>query len=197
MRKLRSGNEATQKWITTGLRMGSHMKIFIIIAFLLMGCSANRNTTLSYSSDFKLTLPNSYFTGATVFYSDELSVKTDKGILFSGKIISNKSESIPESLDIRDYPKYILKIKPLSDEGGAYSKIFNNSSSEIDYVYGLENTLITNKGDFIIYSLCKDNKCLAYIVKNIFKDHILSVNGVGLNSAEFLNLINRAIYVKP
>lgn len=174
------------------------MKIFfsIILAFLLIGCSAHRATTLSYSSDFKLTLPNSFFAGATVFSSDELSVKTDKGILFSGKIISNESDSIPENLDIRDYPKYILKIKPLSDENDAYSKIFNNSSSEIDHVFGLENTVITKKGNWIIYSLCKDNKCLAYIVKNIFQGHILTVNGLGINSTEFIKLINGALHVK-
>ncbi len=176
------------------------MKLLSIIMFslFLIGCSSQKTTTLSYSSEFKLSISTEFFTGATVFSSDELSVKTDSGMLLSGRTISNEVEALPRHFDIRNYPEYVLKIKPVKGLTESLLKKFEYSSSEIDHVYGLENIKITENGNWTMYSVCKKNKCLAYVVKNTFKDHILSINTVGFNHARLRKLINRGfLYVKP
>ena len=47
----------------------------------LAACAVQTTTTLSFSADFKFALPQSVFAGATVFATDELSVKAASGQL--------------------------------------------------------------------------------------------------------------------
>ncbi|WNO60098.1 hypothetical protein [Rheinheimera sp. MMS21-TC3] len=93
------------------------MKTYItgILAVLLSACSANADTTLSFGADFKLTLRQSLMDGATMFSSDELSVKTANNQLISGRLLSVDSENLPQSLNIQQYPDYLLKRTPLTN----------------------------------------------------------------------------------
>src|SRR5690554_5009691 len=92
-------------------------KLLAILLFpFIASCTENTVVTLSYSGIFKISLPSEQLAGGTIFYSDELSVKSDEGKLLSGKVISVESEGLPEEFDIRQYPEYLLGIKIMDNE---------------------------------------------------------------------------------
>lgn len=83
-----------------------------------------------------------------------------------------------------------------NNKNSSYLEKLNNSANEIDYVYGLENITVNKNKEWIIYSLCKNSKCLAYVVNSDFDSHILSLNGTGIGSKYFLQLISRGLCVE-
>lgn len=164
------------------------MKKFLLILTLITitSCAQTSTTVFSYSGDFKLVLPISRLAGATVFSIDELSIKTAEGHLISGSVISAESEDLKDSFDIFNYPDYILKLKPSE---GEYSEIFDRSSEEIDFSYDLSSLEVLDMTDRKIYHLCKEDRCLAYVVKAVVVDHVLTLHSVGLNREEFVSLL--------
>lgn len=171
------------------------MKILLIILIIpfIISCAVNTTTTLSYSGIFKLSLPIDQLAGGTVFYSDELSVKSGGGELVSGKIISVDSEGLPEDFDIRQYPEYLLGIDKV--ENTAIDKLFRDSRKEIDLVYSLASLRVNRESGHTTFSLCKADVCLAFIVKNDFDGHILTLHAKGLDQSEFIELLEGAVHV--
>ena len=169
--------------------------LFYMLFVFLAGCSTNKPVTFSFGSDFKLTFPAEQIAGSTIFYSDELSIKTDKGAVFSGRVLSREDDALPENFEMGDYPKYILKIKPIGEAQPYYDK-FIQSSNEIDHVYGLENTTIDESENWTIYSLCRDRACLAFVVKMYVEEYILTVHAANVDGQEFLRMIRGALNAK-
>lgn len=174
------------------------MKTYIpgILAVLLSACSVNADTTLSFGADFKLTLRQSLMTGATVFSSDELSVKTANNQLLSGKLLSVDSEKLPQSFNIQQYPDYLLKRTPLTNLPPETAKLFENSSEEVNYRYDLSALEIQDIQSGKLYSLCKETSCLAFVVKTANTDFILTVHSMGMSKTEFTDLIKGGLDVK-
>lgn len=173
------------------------MKLLIVmsIVFAISSCSSNEVITMSYSVVFKLRLPASYFSEGTIFYSDELALKTSSDKLISGMVISNETEGLPAEFDIRDYPPYILGIK----EAGfspSVNESFEKSSRQLDSLYGLSNLTVEGIEGNTFYTLCKGDSCLAYIVKNSFVEHIFTVSAIGYEYESFNRLLNVAVNVK-
>ncbi|MEO3879324.1 hypothetical protein [Rheinheimera fenheensis] len=127
-----------------------------LLALLLSACSVNADTTLSFGADFKLTLPQTLMTGATVFSSDELSVKTASKQLFSGKLLSVDSEKLPPDFNIQQYPDYLLQRTPLTNLPAEIAALFQQSSEEVNYSYELANLEIQDVNQGKLYSLCKE-----------------------------------------
>ena len=164
-----------------------------LLAGLLMcsvsACTALADTTLSFGADFKLTLPQDMVSGATFFASDELSVKTAKGQLLSGKVLSADTEQLPASFNMQRYPEYLLQLTPLTNLGSATAELFTNSSSEIDYRFGLSELEVKNNPNWTLYSLCKELQCLAYVVKHTNQEFILTLHTSGISKTDFNALV--------
>jgi hypothetical protein len=168
----------------------------IIILAFIVSCSTNDIVTLSYSGIFKLNLQSEVLSGGTIFYSDELSVKTNDGKVISGLVISVDSEGLPESFDIRQYPEYLLGLKNPNSQSSEVNKLFLNSLEEIKYVYSLDNLKVKREEKLTIYSLCKERSCLAFIVKNGFDEHIFTIHAKGYTQLEFDKLLEGAVHVE-
>lgn len=171
------------------------MKIILVagFTFFLYACAHTPSTILSFSSEFKLSLPSSFVAGGTIFSVGGLSAKSNTGELISGQIISIESEGLPSDFDVRDYPDYLLKIKKIHSES---SEVFEKSSGEVDYVYDLESLQILEEGGLKMYTLCKDENCLAFVVKNEFGDHIFSVNSRGISREYLVKVIKGDLNAK-
>ncbi|HBN90438.1 hypothetical protein [Rheinheimera aquimaris] len=174
------------------------MKTYItgILAVLLSACSANADTTLSFGADFKLTVRQSLMDGATVFSSDELSLKTANNHLISGKLLSVDSEKLPQSFNIQQYPDYLLKRTPLTSLPPETAKLFENSSEEVNYSYDLSALEIHDINSGKLYSLCKETSCLAFVVKPENTDFILTIHTSGMSKTEFTDLIKGGLDAK-
>lgn len=171
-------------------------KLLAILLFpFIASCTENTVVTLSYSGIFKISLPSEQLAGGTIFYSDELSVKSDEGKLLSGKVISVESEGLPEEFDIRQYPEYLLGIKIMDNENSELSKLFRNSREEINAVYGVESLKVDRNTAHTTFNVCKSDACLAFVVKNSFKDHIFTVHADGYNQSEFIEILKGVVYV--
>lgn len=168
------------------------MKTFLMLLAVLLftGCAPESPTKLLYSSEFKIALPESYVKGASFFYADELAVKTSSGQLFSAQIISNEKEKLPENFDIRLYPEYILKIRPSNDLSSEIATLFDNSANALNHSYDLKSLEIQKQSNRTIYSICKQEECLAMVVKNSFKEHILFAHTQKIGRTEFINLLS-------
>jgi hypothetical protein len=167
--------------------------LLLIVAFtLLVGCApqAHSPTVLVYSHEFQIPLSHHLVSGAKVFNWDELGVKTAAGKVFAGQIVSNEKEKLPEGFDIRQYPEYLLKIKPTTNLDDATAKLFDNSASELDYSYGLKSLETKQIEDRTIYSLCKKDDCLAMMVKASVTEHILYVHTEGIGRTEFVEILS-------
>ncbi len=171
------------------------MKILYLLTLFMIftGCAHNSPTILSFSSEFKVSLPSSFFSGGTIFSIDELSVKSIKGELISGGVISADSEGLPSGFNMVDYPSYLLKIKTPDDN---LLEAFKNSTGEIDYTYNISSLKVDESLNFKIYSLCKNNSCLAYSVKKGFQEHILVIHSRGLSRDKFVTLIKGDLNAK-
>ena len=171
------------------------MKILLTILIIpfIISCAANTTTTLSFSGIFKISLPLDQLEGGTIFYSDELSVKSADGKLISGKVISIESEGLPKDFDIRQYPEYLLGIDKV--ENTAIDKLFRDSRKEIDFVYSLASLRVNRESEHTMFSVCKADACLAFIVKNDFDGHILTLHAKGLDQSEFIELLEGAVHV--
>lgn len=171
------------------------MKIFLttLIVPFIISCATNTAVTLSYSGIFKVSLPPDQLAGGTIFYSEELSVKSAKGKLISGRVISVDSEGLPEGFDIRQYPEYLLSINEA--ESVEIDKLFRNSREEINFSYDLASLMVSQEASYTAYSVCKADACLAFIVKNDFDDHILTLHASGYDRLEFIDLLKGAVHV--
>jgi hypothetical protein len=152
--------------------------------------------TLSYSAVFNVTIRSGELPGSTIFYSEELSIKSTSGKLISGKIISCESENLPVDFDIRNYPGYIFGLVEAENISPDLVRLFKNTRNEIDYVYGVDNLSVKRNKGVSYYSLCNDLMCLAYIVKESYKDHIFTLNVNGFDADNFNEFIQGEINVK-
>ncbi|GAB2916995.1 hypothetical protein [Rheinheimera gaetbuli] len=162
----------------------------------LTACAAQATTTLSFSADFKIALPSSVFAGATVFVADELSVKTASGQLFSGKVLSAESEQLPAGFDMQLYPQYVLKLKAVSGLSSQNTQLFSNTADEINYSFNLSDVSTEQLQGWTLYSLCKAQRCLAYVVKHKASEYILTVHANGMSKMEFTGLVKGGLYVE-
>lgn len=162
--------------------------LFFIILFII-SCANKKPVTFSYSSVFKINLPYKFISDGTVFYSDELSILTNKRAIFSGKIISCETENMQNNCDIREYPEYILGIKKIETNDQALKEKFSNSEKEIKTNYDLKNITIIKNDDQTLYNLCNIESCLAFLVKNNFDDHIFTAHTNGISQKEFIELL--------
>lgn len=167
---------------------------FLILPFIV-SCTSTDDVTLSYSAIFKISLAAEQLSGGTIFYSDELSIKSNRGTLVSGKIISTASEGLPETLDIRQYPEYILGLKEMEGESTDVGELFRSSSREIKSSYDFDTLNIAREAEHTTYSLCKSESCLAFMVKNNFEDHIFTIHASGYAQKDFIELLKGAVHV--
>ncbi|MBC6907082.1 hypothetical protein DWB84_16685 [Saccharophagus sp. K07] len=171
-------------------------KILTILIFpFIVSCAGNTAVTLSYSSIFKISLPSDQLAGGTIFYSDELSVKSGGGKLVSGKVISVESEGLPEDFDIRQYPEYLLGIKKVEGEGAEIEELFRDSREEINTVYKMNSLIVDRQTAHTTFNVCKADACLAFIVKNDFQGHIFTVHSNGYDQSEFIELLKGVVHV--
>ena len=168
----------------------------LMLISTLAACAAHATTTLSFSADFKIALPPSVFAGATVFAADELSVKTAAGQLFSGKVLSAASEQLPADFDMQLYPEYVLKIKAVSGLSAQNTQLFSNTAEEINYSFDLSDVSTEQLQGWTLYSLCKAQRCLAYVVKHKASEYILTVHANGMSKTEFTDLVKGGLYVE-
>ncbi|MGP9799590.1 hypothetical protein [Rheinheimera sp. NSM] len=159
----------------------------------LAACAAQATTTLSFSADFKIALPPSVFAGATVFAADGLSVKTASGQLFSGKVLSAESEQLPADFDMQLYPQYVLKLKAVSGLNAQNALLFSNTAEEINYSFDLSDVSTEQLQGWTLYSLCKTQRCLAYVVKYKASEYILTVHANGMSKTEFTGLVKAGL----
>ena len=167
------------------------MNRIVLLALLgfLSACTSKQTTVISYSGAFELTLPTSIFSDATIFSADELSLKTSDKKLISGLIINPELESLPKDFVLADYPQYILNLKPIKTLSNDLAEKFTNSAEEVNAIYGLDNVVIKKTDDVTTYSLCKENRCLAYVIKSEIKDHLLSLHTQNVSQEEFNKLL--------
>ena len=172
--------------------------LYVLFLFLLSGCS-NQKTIDFYYGQFKLFFTPGFLAGATIFSADidDLTIKTASGSVISGQILSNRLEGLPSEFDFRQYPKYILRIEPLTDLADGLAQTFVNTSGLLDDEYGLKNLEIWQSKDVIIYSLCsnKNTGCWAFIVKDTVKDHIFSVHTTDIHQMEFKKILTDNLHV--
>ncbi|XOZ34805.1 hypothetical protein ACMDCT_06130 [Halomonadaceae bacterium KBTZ08] len=170
------------------------MRILLLpLVLLVVGCSGESSTTLSYSGIFELELDSERLAGAVLFASDELSVQTSDGTLISGRIITREQESLPEDFKLSDYPKYILNLKDTQGLSEGLAKSFEASKSEIEYSYGLDNVRTQSTERMKAYITCSENQCLSYIISGAAKDHLLSFHGKDITEREFQKLVKGII----
>lgn len=167
------------------------MKKAVVIAVLglLAGCSAKPYTIISYSGAFNLRVPTNTLSEATFFSADELSLGWSDGKLISGLVVTRELESLPSDFNLEDYPRYILDIKDASSLNAEVAGKFNGSAREIDYSFGLENVIERSTDSSKIYSACRDDKCMAFVLKEGVDDHLLSMYTQKISEQEFNNLL--------
>lgn len=172
----------------------------LVFLFLLAGHSSVNaaNTTLFFSGDFKLILPSAMFANATVLTAGPRSITLSVGEegYLAGQVIDNAFEKLPDSFDIREYPKHILNIDTEDKLSPDQADIFERSWKTLDYQYGLKNLSVKKIGNVTIYSLCSNVDCLAFIVKNSLKDHILSVYSGGIKATKFKKIVEEYLHVE-
>jgi len=174
-----------------------HMKIFLIlIAALLASCASQNVTNLKYGSEFTIALPSHYMNDSTIFYSDELGLKTSTGKVIAGQTVSHEKDQLPDNFDMRLYPEYLLKLRPISGLSQDIAEKFENTSSEIDDSYGLKSLEIKKEQGRTVYSVCKADACLAFVVISDFKDHIFYAHTMKIPREEFINLLPGGSNVK-
>lgn len=161
----------------------------LIVPFLLVGCSEEPQTTISYSGEFELEVPASLFSGAVIFASNELSFQTADERLISGMAVTRDAESLPADFPMSDYPEYILGMKETGPLPAPIAEQFKSSSREIEYSYGLEDIQVNSFGKFKAYVSCRDKSCLAYVVIKGVDDHLLSLHAQGVTYEGFNKLL--------
>lgn len=161
----------------------------LIAPFLLVGCSEQSKTTISYSGEFELEVPASLFSGAVIFASNELSFKTADDRLISGMAVTRDAESLPADFPMSDYPEYILGMKETGSLSAPITEQFKSSSREIEYSYGLEDIQVNSFGKLKAYVSCRDKSCLAYVVSKRVDDHLLSLHAQGVTYEKFNQLL--------
>lgn len=163
----------------------------LIAPFLLVGFSEDpQTTTISYNGEFELEVLASLFSGAVIFASDELSLKTADDALISGMAVTREAESSPADFPMSDYPEYILGMKETNPLPKPVANKFEASSREINYSYDLEDIQINSFGKLNAYVSCKDKSCLAYVVRKGLDDHLLSLHAQGVTGDRFNKLLN-------
>jgi hypothetical protein len=175
------------------------MKIILSVISLLIflpSCTTSTLTAFSFGSVFKLSVPADKLQGSTVFYSDELSIKLNNGKLISGMVISNESENLPSEFDIRKYPDYIFGVRKIKDQNTELYRLFLNSKNEIAHTYDLNDLQIQDIDGVRFYSSCRELMCLAFIVKNSFKNHIFTVHSNGYDRSAFNRILQGEVNVK-
>jgi hypothetical protein len=168
----------------------------MMVALLFASCTSQSVTNLSYSSEFTIALPSQYVEGSSIFYADELGVKTSAGKVIAGQIITNEKDSLPDNFDIRLYPEYLLKIRSVTDLSADVAKKFENTANEIEYSYGLSSLEVKQEENRIIYSVCKKDTCLAFVVKPNVKDQIFYAHTQKIEREEFIHLLTGGLNVK-
>lgn len=172
--------------------IGARARLLLLASavLLIQGCASSDHLSLSYSSEFSLALPLSELSDATIFSTEELSLKTRDGHVVSGQVISNASEGLSDNVSITDYPEFLFGLKSLAELEPEEARLFENSASEIRHTYGESKLDQETTEEFTAYTICGNDACLAYVVKAGFDDHILMVHALGINKEDFKSLIN-------
>ena len=177
------------------------MKLFASTAFfllLLTGCSDKKNIDLYYDGIFKLSFAHDFLSGATIFSASQggLSIKTDSGAMVLGQIISSILDDFPGEFDFRKYPKYALKIEPLTNLNNDLAERFEGISYALNHSYDLKNSEMWETEGTTTYSLCSNTECVAYIVKNTIGDRIFSIYTTDIGKTMFKRILRQNLYVE-
>lgn len=174
------------------------MKYFvaILLAISVASCSTNKNVGFSYSGTFKALFPLGELSGATIFTADALSFKTIDGDVISGSIVYREVGNIPMDFDMRTYPEMVLGLKKHIGLNRELGEKFSNTKIAYEHSYDLADISIEIENGVTRYGTCKNNRCLGFLVKNTFENHILMVSAEGLNKEKFLKVIHGAFYVR-
>ncbi len=173
------------------------MKI-IYAALLLMfvsSCASNDPMMLSFSPVFKLVVNSKEIGGSTIFYSDELSIKTKDNKLISAIVLSSDFEKLPDEFDIRSYPAYLLGIEDL-EENISTKKEFSNTMNSMKHLYDFDSVKVVQNEGVTFYTTCGLENCLGYVVKDDFRGHILSIRSSETDQQKFTQFIIGAVDVK-
>ena len=176
------------------------LSLLIFLVAFTAGCSTTQRdeNVAMIHGEFGLSFEPSFLSGAKIFSIDsgQITIAKDSGISVSGLLINGIQDDFPESMDFRKYPKYLLGTEPLSGLKRAIAKKFESTANTMDILYGIKTGNTWNIDDMTIYSSCLNGSCLAYIVKDDIKDHLLSVYAAGFEKPIFDSLIRKSLYVK-
>ncbi len=156
---------------------------------LMFGCASSNQTYISYSPTFKVEISSKDFEQATIFLSDDISVKFSDGSSLSGLVITKELESLNSSFNLHDYPKYILGLKSLNGLLEKEANLFSNSLKEIQHSYNLQNISEYHDDGNSVYVICSSESCLSFIVKAENDEQILMVTGINIQKSKFIEII--------
>lgn len=168
--------------------------ILLLTVIFLTACSGTATkpdsekpyTTLGYSPEFKLGIPVDLLENSIIIPTDGLAIIFDDKKTLGGQTLIPEMDSLPEDFDMRLYADYILGLQePIS----SHYELFKNSLSEIDFSYNIESLEIKHIPNHKIYSLCKNDECIAFVIKNDTNYQILTLNSKGFTREEFIQLI--------
>ncbi|MAX99268.1 MAG: hypothetical protein CMI08_08680 [Oceanospirillaceae bacterium] len=144
---------------------------------------------LAFAPQFRLALADTGFNAPTVFNSGELAVKNSDGRWLAGSAVTHTLESLPTSFDLHNYPLLLLSEHPqdelTSELSSDLQERFLASRTEAGISYDLSSLRIdqlpaSGTPQRIIYSACRDQACLGFVVKPALADVILMLHASGL-----------------
>ena len=141
---------------------------------------------LAFAPQFRLALADTGFNAPTVFNSGELAVKNSDGRWLAGSAVTHTLESLPSSFDLHNYPLLLLsEDEQASELSSDLQERFLASRTEAGISYDLSSLRIdqlpaSGTPQRIIYSACRDQACLGFVVKPALADVILMLHASGL-----------------
>jgi len=158
------------------------------LALTLTACNSN-NFTFSYSGEFQLDIPEEFFSGPTLIFSNDLILKTSKGVSLTGITLTAHSENLSSNFDMASIPRVLSSTNSLNNLPESEKIYFLNGQSTLKELYGSHVFSLTDAFPFQIYSLCKELDCFVYIVKDGVSDHILNIASNGLTEKKLKKII--------
>src|SRR5690554_7919833 len=108
---------------------------FLFFAFTLTACN-NNNLTFFYSGEFQLDIPHELFSGPTLIFSNDLILKTSKGVSLTGITLMAHSENLPSNFDMASIPKLLSSTNSLNHLSENEKFYFLNGQSTLKELYG-------------------------------------------------------------
>lgn len=187
----------------TAIKCRSHFRLDVImkititllVLIMLVGCAEvtdkqeQNPLTIHYSGTFKLKLPASALTGASILYADGPSVMLQGGEVISGVIVTRELEELPEHFDLALYPRYLLGLDAPPLLSPKLQESFTRSLPALGLGAKPAITEAQHDGRHF-YSACGDSqRCVMFMVSSDQKQHLLMLDTEALNPAELMEMI--------